>query len=215
MWGYLRIISFKEQLKTCNSTAREICKWIVIQRVKVVVIQMSPTCWFQPMLVVVSLGVLVAPPVQNVSRKTWRFQHKLLFHNLHKVSWSGFDGGELLLRLLLLVILLQVFKLLLQVHVTLSPCSSWSCYVPCPCCHGFVAHDGLDVMVLLLIMDLLLAMVLFLFLLFMFLVLISIYTLLGPALVGDMHFCINFFGRFTISNIVSHWVKWIFESLKL
>ncbi len=49
----------------------------------------------------------------------------------------------------------------------LSPCSSWSCYVPCPCCHGFVAHHGLtthgglDVMVLLLIRDVLLAMVLF------------------------------------------------------
>jgi len=151
-----------------------------------------------------SLGVLVAPLVQKVSRNTWRFQPKLLFHNLHKVSWSGFDSGSFCCNCCYWSSSSKSSNSYCKYMSPLSPCSWWSCYVPCPCCHGFVAHHGLtthgglDVMVLLLIMDLLLAMVLFVFLLFMFLVVISIYTLLGPALVGDMHFCINFFGRFTI-----------------
>jgi hypothetical protein len=91
---------------------------------------------------------------------TWRFQHKLLFHNLHKVSWSGFDGGELLLWLLVLVIILHVFKLLLRVHVTPLPLliivllcalsllpwfcsSSWSYYSWWSWCHGLATHHGL------------------------------------------------------------------------
>lgn len=107
-----------------------------------------------------SLGVLVAPLVQKVSRNTWRFHPKLLFHNLHKVCWSGFDSGELLLRLLLLVIILQVFKLLLQVHVTPPPLlvmvllcalsllpwfcsSSWSYHSWWSWCHGLATHHGL------------------------------------------------------------------------
>ncbi len=106
-----------------------------------------------------TLGVLVAPLVQKISRNTWRFKCKLLFHNLHKVSWSGFNRGELLLRLLLLVIILQVFKLLLQVHVTPLPLlimvllcalsllpwfcsSSWSYYSWWSWCHGLATHQG-------------------------------------------------------------------------
>lgn len=147
-----------------------------------------------------SLGVLVAPLVQKVSRNTWRFHPKLLFHNLHKVCWSGFDSGSFCCNCCYWSSSSKSSNSYCKYTSPLSPCSWWSCYVPCPCCHGFVAHHGLtthgglDVMVLLLIMDLLLAMVLFVFLLFMFLVVISIYTLLGPALVGDMHFCINFLG---------------------